>query len=1171
MSNQSIASPGASTITCTTNTIVLSAPATATTNTAYITYNNLSTSILVYTSDRTQFIKVGMRLFGNGFTSGQTVISATASTSGAPTTTIVLSAAPNTTPFGVIGFTELSSTTTPFYITLQIPLQSNVPIVDTFYRVSGNGNADYNKFVQCIASTTSSITLAYQVDPQSTVVTTYNPTGSLVSIAAGLTIRVASTTGINIGDIIRGGGTGGFYAGQYVTGINADGVTLTISGNPAGTPSGNLTFTSPFELVSPTTITPIITGISRPMNGTVAQPLRAGYLQGAAAQITTRISTCRVTAHDLLDIGTGGYNTTNYPYQIYGNPYQKASQESEVLEETVGRVFYVTTDQNGIFRVGRFFTVDQGTGTVTFSASIALSNLDGLGFKRGVTVSEFSTDSSMTNDASDTVPTQSAVRGYIDNRLGVQHSGATTPATALIGSGYMNLSGQLPMKGNMSMGGFTIGSMGLPILQTDATSKLYVDNVINARDSFFKLKDTAASMQFNTVQSQIAVWGFTNTNNNGQTGAWTNASFASTSDLTINWNGTTLTSTVQGAVIATTYVSGGTVTTGSFTGSISGNVLTVTGSPTVTIVKGMILTGGSVAAGTYIIDTGLTTTSVNGTGGAGTYIINSSQTATCTGGSVFLLTLNSSTGIIPGMIISGTGYTGSQFVTGITNTTVVTMSAVYNSTPNGRLTFTRNGAVNDGKVSATAAIAQSKLALQLATASISVAPTLTTVNAGSFVVGKRYRISSAGTTTNWSTPGSANWVGASAGTVGTIFQAISIGSGDGQVVDIDALQAATGVSQYDSTQFTITDGWVTVKTSTDNSTGIPATKLTWIAGNSVLANIGGTVGAVSVTTTQAMVANGDGIRNQDIPATGTSTNLPSGNTAAANSATTGAVIRTGTKAYGVIGVTATGGVYSLVQTDSNGVIDVKGIKINSLPTSGNIFAISTTTLEFYTPGNVKFMQSVGASTAANTFYGLNDFSQTGATLQTKTLTTGASGTSGTVTGNWQWASGSYLDASLVTLKSKSITTGDDATGGTLQGTWTLVGASKLQATYADIAEYYEGDNEYEPGTVLVFGGDKEVTTTDAMNDTRSAGVVTTNPAYIMNEGQTGLRVCIALAGRVPCKVVGRVKKGDMLTTSSTPGYAVKATDPKLGSIIGKALEDKDNGEAGVIQVAVGRV
>jgi len=105
----------------------------------------------------------------------------------------------------------------------------------------------------------------------------------------------------------------------------------------------------------------------------------------------------------------------------------------------------------------------------------------------------------------------------------------------------------------------------------------------------------------------------------------------------------------------------------------------------------------------------------------------------------------------------------------------------------------------------------------------------------------------------------------------------------------------------------------------------------------------------------------------------------------------------------------------------------------------------------------------------------------------------------------------------------------------------------------------------------VFGGDKEVTTTNIINDTRSAGVVTTNPAYTMNQEQTGIRVCIALAGRVPCKVVGRVKKGDMLTTSATSGYAVKALNPTLGAIIGKALEDKDYGEAGVIQVAVGRV
>jgi hypothetical protein len=144
--------------------------------------------------------------------------------------------------------------------------------------------------------------------------------------------------------------------------------------------------------------------------------------------------------------------------------------------------------------------------------------------------------------------------------------------------------------------------------------------------------------------------------------------------------------------------------------------------------------------------------------------------------------------------------------------------------------------------------------------------------------------------------------------------------------------------------------------------------------------------------------------------------------------------------------------------------------------------------------------------------------------------------------------------------------------GTVTGIWTLAASSSFQATYsADLAEFYEGDAEYEVGTVLVFGGDKEVTTTNQVADTRVAGVVSDNAAYSMNGACPGLKNQIALQGRVPVKVVGRVKKGDMLTTAATPGYAVKANDPKLGSIIGKALVDKDYGEAGIIEVAVGRM
>jgi hypothetical protein len=214
------------------------------------------------------------------------------------------------------------------------------------------------------------------------------------------------------------GNTNALYNGFYkvnATGSSTTNIALIYNYNP-GT----------WSSVTPTTATLSVTnatstqlGISKPFSTSTAVTLRAGYPADSAAQVTTRISTCRVTGHDLLDIGTGSYNTTNWPTVIYGNPAKVYQQSQEVLEEGVGRVFYVTTDQNGIFRVGRFFTVDQGTGSVTFSASIALSNLDGLGFKRGVVVSEFSTDPSMTNNASDTVPVMSAIRSYIDKRLGI--------------------------------------------------------------------------------------------------------------------------------------------------------------------------------------------------------------------------------------------------------------------------------------------------------------------------------------------------------------------------------------------------------------------------------------------------------------------------------------------------------------------------------------------------------------------------------------------------------------------------------------------------------------------------------------------------------------------------------------------------------------------------------
>jgi hypothetical protein len=125
------------------------------------------------------------------------------------------------------------------------------------------------------------------------------------------------------------------------------------------------------------------------------------------------------------------------------------------------------------------------------------------------------------------------------------------------------------------------------------------------------------------------------------------------------------------------------------------------------------------------------------------------------------------------------------------------------------------------------------------------------------------------------------------------------------------------------------------------------------------------------------------------------------------------------------------------------------------------------------------------------------------------------------------------------------------------------------AQYADLAEKYVADQEYEPGTVLEFGGEFEVTLAEDGSN-RLAGIVSTAPAYLMNSECVGTCVvALALQGRAPCKVRGKISKGDMLM-SAGDGYARKAISPQIGTIIGKALVDFD-GVNGVIEVAVGRV
>jgi hypothetical protein len=158
-----------------------------------------------------------------------------------------------------------------------------------------------------------------------------------------------------------------------------------------------------------------------------------------------------------------------------------------------------------------------------------------------------------------------------------------------------------------------------------------------------------------------------------------------------------------------------------------------------------------------------------------------------------------------------------------------------------------------------------------------------------------------------------------------------------------------------------------------------------------------------------------------------------------------------------------------------------------------------------------------------------------------------------------------------TLTSKAIL--PDATTtydiGSSSKKYNTVYAKATSAQYADLAEIYESDSEYEVGTVVIFGGDKEITVSSMGSDPRVAGVISENPAYLMNSDATGQPV--ALQGKVKCKVVGTISKGDMLVTHSQfPGVARKSPDPKVGTVIGKALEDYNSTEIGAINIVAGR-
>lgn len=233
----------------------------------------------------------------------------------------------------------------------------------------------------------------------------------------------------------------------------------------------------------------------------------------------------------------------------------------------------------------------------------------------------------------------------------------------------------------------------------------------------------------------------------------------------------------------------------------------------------------------------------------------------------------------------------------------------------------------------------------------------------------------------------------------------------------------------------------------------------------------------------------------------------------------------------------------------------------------------------------------GAVSTTGTLTGMWTVAGSGA--EVLTITGGNIATPGIRTDNYYWANGepyvpagtygngnvySYLNDNVFNggiypsfVQTTNLTTGGVGVGGQITGTWTLTAGSQIEATYADFAERFAADDEYDTGTVVEIGGEQEITAVvDELSDT-VFGVVSTKAAYILNAaaGTDKTHPAIALKGRVPVKVKGTVKKGDRLV-SAGKGYAraAKKSEWTAFNIIGRALEHKTTTEAGTVMAIV---
>jgi len=322
------------------------------------------------------------------------------------------------------------------------------------------------------------------------------------------------------------------------------------------------------------------------------------------------------------------------------------------------------------------------------------------------------------------------------------------------------------------------------------------------------------------------------------------------------------------------------------------------------------------------------------------------------------------------------------------------------------------------------------------------------------------------------------------------------------------------------------------------------------------------------TSSVAVIASGGNVRTNIAGAT-------IATTYSGGVAVTGIVSATGNITGGNLsGTSIVGTLTTAAQTNITSVGTLGSLTVTGNISGGNLSGTSIVgTLTTAAQTNITSVGTLGSLTVTGNITGGNVLG--GANVNATTHT----GTTVSVTGA---ITGGAITGSSLTVTTGNITGGNIVNGGTngvgnigsATTYFNTVFAKATSAQYADVAELYVADKEYAPGTVLDFGGTNEVTASSSSHSVSIAGVVSTNPAYIMNSTQTGTHlVQLALLGRVPCCVVGSIQKGDRLVSSGIPGVAqrLSADQYNPGCIIGKALENYNSNDIGTIEVVVGRL